>query len=109
MALRLQEVVSIVHCRQDDLEFWIAERWVRPQRDDSGYVFGDADVARAHLIRDLVEDMAVERETVPVVLSLIDQVHGAQRRLTRLADAIDALPEPTRSELLRRAGFIDGD
>ena len=107
MALRLQEVVSIVHCREADLELWIAERWVRPEQDDSGYVFAEADVARAHLIRDLVEDMAVERETVPVVLSLIDQVHGAQRRLARLAEAIDALPEPARSDLLRRAGLID--
>ncbi|MEO8559566.1 MAG: MerR family transcriptional regulator [Rhodospirillales bacterium] len=105
MALRLQEVVSVVHCRQDDLEFWITERWVRPIRDDTGYLFAEADIARIHLIRDLVEDMAVERDTVPMVLSLIDQVHGAHRHLARLVDAIDALPEPTRGELLRRAGL----
>jgi chaperone modulatory protein CbpM len=107
MALRLQEVISVVHCRQADLEFWIEERWVRPARDDSGYVFGEADIARAHLIHDLLEDMAIEQDTVPVVLSLIDQVHGAHRRLARLADAIDALPEPARSELLRRISASD--
>jgi chaperone modulatory protein CbpM len=103
MTLRLQEVVSVIHCRQADLEFWIAERWVRPVRDDTGYLFGEADIARAHLIRDLIEDLAVEPDTVPMVLSLIDQVHGAHRRLARLADAINALPEPSRSELMRRA------
>lgn len=107
MALRLQEVVSVVHCRQADLEFWIAESWVRPLRDDNGYLFAEADVARIHLIRDLVEDMAVEQDTVPMVLSLIDQVHGAHRRLARLVEAIAALPEPQRAELLRRAGFND--
>jgi chaperone modulatory protein CbpM len=105
MALRLQEVVSIVHCRQADLEYWIAERWVRPLQDETGYLFGEADIARAQLIRDLVDDMAVETDTVPMVLSLIDQVHGAHRRLARLAEAIDALPEPTRSELMRRVGL----
>jgi chaperone modulatory protein CbpM len=105
MALRLQEVVSVIHCRQADLEYWIAESWVRPVRDDTGYLFGEADIARAHLIRDLLEDMAVEPDTVPMVLSLIDQVHGAHRRLARLVDAIDALPEPSRSELMRRAGI----
>lgn len=105
MALRLQEVVSIVHCRQADLEYWIAERWVRPLRDETGYLFGEADIARAELIRDLVDDLAVETDTVPMVLSLIDQVHGVHRRLARLAEAIEALPEPTRSELMRRAGL----
>ena len=107
MALRLQEVVSIVHCRQADLEYWIAESWVRPVRDAGGYLFGEADIARAHLIRDLVEDMALELDTVPMVLSLIDQVHGAHRRLSQLMQAIDALPEPARGELLRRAGLDD--
>ncbi len=107
MTLRLQEVVSVVHCQQEDLEFWIAERWVRPARDETGYMFAEADIARIHLIRDLIEQMAIEQDTVPVVLSLIDQVHGAHRRLTRLADAIDALREPARSELLRRARLSD--
>jgi chaperone modulatory protein CbpM len=105
MALRLQEVVSVVHCRQADLEFWIAESWVRPVRDESGYLFGEADVARIQLIRDLIEDMAIEQDTVPMVLSLIDQVHGAHRRLARLVEAIDALPEPMRGEIMRRAGL----
>lgn len=105
MTWRIEQIVTLVGCRTPDLEAWIAEQWIRPVRDESGWVFAEADLARAQLIRDLVEDMAVETETVPVVLSLIDQNHALRRHLQDILAAIGTLPPDTRDEIMRRLGL----
>lgn len=105
MTWRIEQIVTLVGCRTPDLEAWIAEEWIRPVRDDGGWIFAEADLARARLIRDLVEDLAVEAETVPVVLSLIDQNHALRRQLHDILAAIAALPADTRDEIMRRLGL----
>lgn len=105
MSWRLEQIVTLIGCRTPDLEMWIAEQWVRPVRDEGGWIFGEADLARAQLVRDLVEDLAVESETVPVVLSLIDQNHALRRQLQEVLDAIGGLPDETRQEIMRRLGL----
>ncbi|MGE0152371.1 MAG: chaperone modulator CbpM [Reyranellaceae bacterium] len=102
---RIEQIVTLVGCRTPELEAWIAEQWIRPARDDSGWVFADADLARARLIRDLVEELAIEADTVPVVLSLIDQNHALRRQLHDILATIGALPTDTRDEIARRLGL----
>jgi chaperone modulatory protein CbpM len=70
----------------ETLEVWIREEWLIPQQDESGEKFTEADLARARLIRDLREDLGVNDEAVPVVLNLIDQIHGLRRTLRGLLD-----------------------
>lgn len=105
MTWRIQEIVTIVGCRAPELETWIAEQWIRPVRDDGGWLFAEADLARARLIRELTEELAVETETVPVILSLIDQNHALRRQMHDLLAAIGALPATTRDEIMRRLGL----
>jgi chaperone modulatory protein CbpM len=107
MTWRIQEVVTIVGCGTPDLETWIEEQWIRPVRDDGGWLFAEADLARAQLIRDLTEELAVEIETVPVVLSLIDQNHALRRHMQDVLAAISALPADTRDEIVRRLGLSE--
>ena len=58
-----------------ELVAWIERGWVRPDAEEAGrWVFHDIDVARVHLVHDLRRQMAVPEETVPLVLSLLDQV-----------------------------------
>ncbi len=64
-----------------DLRRWVAEGWVRPDLAPEGLVFQEIDVERVGLILDLRDDLAVEEESLPLVLSLLDQVYALRRRL----------------------------
>ncbi|MDD2877469.1 MAG: chaperone modulator CbpM [Acidiphilium sp.] len=79
---------------RDDLERWIANQWVRPDHDDSGYVFCDIDLARVRLIHDLTTDLQVNDEALPVVLSLLDQLYDLHRRMRDLGEAINRTAPP---------------
>jgi len=67
--------------RVEDLQAWIAEGHVRPERAAGDLVFSDLDVERVRLILELRDDMAVNEEALPVVLSLLDQLYELRRRL----------------------------
>ena len=46
--------------------------------------FSEGDLARAKLIRDLIQDLGVNDEGVGVILNLLDQLHGLRRTLADL-------------------------
>ncbi|HUH84972.1 MAG TPA: chaperone modulator CbpM [Stellaceae bacterium] len=93
----------------DELRRWIAERWVRPESEATGYVFHEVDVARVRLIRELRYELAIDEEALPVVLGLLDQVYALRRRLVRLQAAIDEQPEELRAALRARLGEEGGE
>lgn len=66
------------------LELWIEQQWVIPEETPSGPGFSDADVARAHLIRDLSERVGANDAGIDVILHLLDQVHGMRRAFEQL-------------------------
>ncbi|UPY37340.1 chaperone modulator CbpM [Sediminicoccus sp. KRV36] len=67
--------------RLEDLQGWIAEGHVRPDRAAGDLVFTELDVERVRLILELRDEMAVNEEALPVVLSLLDQLYELRRRL----------------------------
>lgn len=100
MSIGFDEVLA--SCRRvssGDLTLWIERHWVRPHHEATGWTFSEIDVARVELICDLRHDMDLNDEAVPVVLSLVDTVHGLRRRLSLLADAIARLPPDARDAL----------
>lgn len=102
MSLNERDVLKIVRrLRRRDLQAWIQAGWVRPAKNTGGPDFDDADVARLRLICDLRMEMAVPNDVVPLVLSLLDQVHGLRRELRHVATAIEKQPKATRESILR--------
>jgi len=98
----LTEVVLTVE-RIDRVELarWVELGWVAPVGRERGEpAFSDLDVARICLICDLVHDLAVEEETVPLVLSLLDQVYALRRQLGALTAAVQRQPEDVRRAIL---------
>jgi chaperone modulatory protein CbpM len=84
-----------------ELESWIEHSWIEPEPDGSGgWSFQAIDVARVRLIYDLRRDLALTEETVPLVLSLLDQVYELRAQLKAVTGALDVLPEPLRTQLL---------
>lgn len=68
------------------LDAWIEAGWLRPQGGQSNREFSDIDVARVRLIGDLRGDLGINDEAVPVVLDLIDQIHGLRRLVRELLE-----------------------
>ena len=65
------------------LRVWVAQGWIKPaDREAPGY--SEADLARAALICNLEDELGFAEEDVPVLLNLIDQIHGLQGRTQRL-------------------------
>ncbi|PPQ28636.1 hypothetical protein CCR94_17295 [Rhodoblastus sphagnicola] len=66
------------------LELWIEEEWLIPSATADDLVFSEADIARARLIRDLIDDLGVNAEGVGVALHLLDQIHGLRRAMAEV-------------------------
>jgi chaperone modulatory protein CbpM len=83
------------------LHDWVARGWVRADgTTPDEWQFAEIDVARIRLIRDLRLAMAVEEETMPLVLSLLDQVHALRHRLRAIASAMEDQPPELRDAVL---------
>ena len=93
MSIRLDAVLTVVPgVAADEVRDWVARGWVLPRGTPPDWVFAEIDVARVRLIRDLRHDMGVEEETLPLVLSLLDQVYDLRRRLRAIAAAGHRVP-----------------
>ena len=66
---------------RETLEVWIEEEWLVPSGTATDQSFSEADLARATLIQDLMQDLGVNEEGVGVILNLLDQVHGLRKAL----------------------------
>ncbi len=87
MKLTTVEFCREAHLDRETLEVWIEEEWIIPQ-GAADPRFSDVDLARAQLIRELMDDMGVNAEGVGIVLRLVDQVHGLR---SVLAETVAAL------------------
>ena len=90
----LSEVVRLVgRVDQVELTHWVEVGWVTPaRRERDEPAFSDLDVARVCLICDLRRDLAVEEETLPLVLSLLDQIYTLRRQMNVLTGALREQP-----------------
>jgi chaperone modulatory protein CbpM len=101
--LRAEQVCAELHLSdQGELMSWVERRWVLPACDDKGYVFDDVDLARLRLICDMQHDLSIDEDTVPLILSLLDQVYALRRTVRGLNAAIDSAPSEAREAILER-------
>jgi chaperone modulatory protein CbpM len=81
------------------LHRWIRLGWVRPERHEGAPLFHDVDIARVRLLIALEHELEFDEETLPLVLSLLDQIHGLRGELRALALAVDEQPEYLRERI----------
>ena len=74
---------------EGELRRWVDQDWVRPDRRAGEPAFRDIDVARVRLIVELHTALEVEEPTVPLVLSLLDQLYATRRQLRLVLAALD--------------------
>jgi chaperone modulatory protein CbpM len=95
-----QEVVAAFETlEENELTYWIEERWILPAQEGGSYVFSDLDFARVTLIQEMRTDLDVDAEAIPLVLSLLDQAYSMREQVRALMRAIDAQPEETRKAI----------
>lgn len=68
----------------EQLEYFIENHWVEPHGQRGNYYFAEIDVARVRLIRELRYQLLVEEDTLPLILSLLDQLYSTRRQLKAL-------------------------
>jgi chaperone modulatory protein CbpM len=89
-----------------DVRLWVERGWVIPDSagGDAGeeWEFHEIDVARVRLVRTLRRDMEVGEESMPVVLSLLDQLYDMHAAMRRVLEAIERQP-PELQDALRKA------
>ena len=78
---------------------WVELSWLRPRGARGAWHFDELDEARLRLIAEL-RGLALDEEAMPVVLSLLDQLHATRSRMRLLQRAIDeAAPDAVRARL----------
>lgn len=102
-----QALVQVERVSRTDLDEWIGRGWVTTTIERECVTLRAIDVARLALIRDLRADLGLDEEAIPVVLSLLDQLHVTRRRLDRLCRAVARQPEAVRESIAREA--LDGE
>jgi chaperone modulatory protein CbpM len=77
-------VATVPGLTEADIWHFVEADWVRPARQGGQPVFSEADLARIQLIQDLRTALEVEEPTLPLVLSLLDQLYATRRQLRLL-------------------------
>jgi len=83
------------------LRVFVSQGLIRPEEDGAPR-YSEADIARAALICNLEDEMGFDADDVPVLLNLIDQIHGLRSELRGFIEVIDALPPDVRSTVRLR-------
>ena len=85
-----------------EIDRWIDNGWILPERRGETWVFHEVDVARVELIFEICHEFAIDEEAMPLVLGLLDQVYNLRRQLRRMCDAVAAQP-PEVQAIIRGA------
>lgn len=99
--MRIDDLVEqIAPLQRSDLEAWIGEGLVSPKPEAGTLLFPDMECARVRLICTLRYELEIDPETLPVVLSLVDQLYDTRQRLLSLTAAVAAQDKAVQAAIL---------
>jgi chaperone modulatory protein CbpM len=93
-------VAAIAVLQRSDLETWIREDLVVPQQETGTSHFTDMECARVRLICTLHYELEIDVDTLPVVLSLVDQLYNTRQRLLSLTAAVAAQDKTVQAAII---------
>jgi len=108
--ITLRQIVEDVHgVSEHELRQWVEAEWIAPVAAEEDYLFSEMEVARIRLIRDMRRDMNVEEETLPIILSLLDQVYDLRHRLRCVTAAVHEQPQDVQDDIRRTVRALMGE
>ena len=93
-------VERIAALQRSDLEAWIREKLVVPRQEAGTLLFTDMECARVRLICTLHYELEIDAGTLPVVLSLVDQLYDTRQRLLSFAAAVTAQDKNVQAAII---------
>jgi chaperone modulatory protein CbpM len=99
--MRVDNLVEAISALQrSDLEAWIREELVTPRQEAGTLHFTDMECARVRLICTLHYELEIDVDTLPVVLSLVDQLYDTRQRLLSLTAAVAAQDQAVQAAII---------
>lgn len=99
--MRVDDLVAAISALQrSDLEAWIREELVVPRQAAGTLFFTDMECARVRLICTLPYELEIDVGTLPVVLSLVDQLYDTRQRLLSLTAAVTAQDKNVQAAII---------
>jgi chaperone modulatory protein CbpM len=99
--MRVEDLVAAISALQrSDLEAWIRDELVVPQQKAETLLFSDMECARVRLICTLHYELEIDAGTLPVVLSLLDQLYDTRQRLMSLTAAVAAQSQAVQAAII---------
>jgi len=80
---KIEEVAKIFGVDGRVIAEFIRKEWIQPFEPTTQELDAE-DLARTKLILELIEDLGVNEEGVPIILHLIDQLHGLHLEIKNL-------------------------
>ena len=93
-------VAAIAALQRRDLEAWIREELVVPRQDAGTLLFSEMECARVRLICTLHYELEIDAGTLPVVLSLVDQLYDTRQRLLSLTAAVASQDKTVQAAII---------
>lgn len=94
-----ETVAAVARLTVARLQSFIALEVVSPVHTKGGPVYRQIDLVRLELLCELSEDFELDGDALGVVISLIDQLHGARGEFRALVSAIEAEPEEVQARI----------
>ena len=101
MIRETQLIARYTYLERTVLISWIEEGVITPHSDADGYLFDQVDESRVALACDLHYRMGLDHASLPVILSLVDQLHDARRHLRALTRAVCEQPDDVQQAISR--------
>lgn len=80
---RIEEAYGQCGVKQEVIIQFIQQEWIRPLHAESNEL-DEEDLARIRLIHELKEEFGVNDDSVPIILSLLDQLNRMHLELEKL-------------------------
>ena len=97
-----QVIEKIASLTSERLGYFESLRIVTPVSTPEGARYNTLDVRRITLLCELTDDFEVNEDALVIIMSLLDQLHGARTRLDQVVEAIGAEPSDVKLRLSQR-------
>ena len=102
-----QVIARVTSLTAERLSHFERLRIVTPVTTPDGPRYRTLDIRRITLLCELTDDFEVNEDALVIIMSLLDQLHGAHSKLEQVMQAIGAEPSEIKLRLSRRLAGED--
>jgi len=92
-------IQAVARLTTTQLRSFVEAEIITPTQTESGIAFQHVDIVRLELLCELSEEFDMPVDALGIVISLIDQLHGARASLRTLLEAVENEPKDVRDRI----------